>query len=141
MSVCACVHARLGECMRTDTWRSPSLAAHIVEGSLPVWAILYLSFSHFFPFLLPPFIFCPLSLSLLLLLFLLFFFPLRVPLQSLFCLGSPYYGAGFLLPGQTRRSTDKGEDESGQEDGCMGGCIDGWEDLMDVHFVYECREW
>lgn len=64
--VCVCVHAQHAECMCTDTWCSPSLAAHIVESSLPVWAILYLSLSltptfPFYPFLLS-FVFLPFSL-------------------------------------------------------------------------------
>ncbi|KAK2884544.1 hypothetical protein Q8A73_021018 [Channa argus] len=38
-----------------------------------------------------------------------------------------YYGAGFLLTGQTRHSTDKGElGESGREHGWMDGWMDGW---------------
>ena len=87
--VCVCVHAQLSECMRTDTWRSPSLAAHIVESSLPVWAILYLSLSlSLFPFyslclsfvlFSLPFSFAPRVVSL----------PLRAPTFSSFCLGSP----------------------------------------------------
>ncbi|MED6274797.1 hypothetical protein CHARACLAT_020057, partial [Characodon lateralis] len=51
-----CVSARLDECMRADTWRSPSLAVHIVESSQPVWTVLYLSL---FSLLFYPSIFCP----------------------------------------------------------------------------------
>ena len=59
LPVCVCVHARYSKCIRTDTWHSPSLAAHIVESSLPVWAILHLSLLSLFFLLFPPFIFCP----------------------------------------------------------------------------------
>ena len=55
--VCVCVLVQLSECMRTDTWCSPSFAAHIVESSLAVWAVLYLSL---FSLLFPPSLFCPL---------------------------------------------------------------------------------
>lgn len=48
LPVCLCA---VGVCVCTDTCRSPSLAAHIVESSLLVWAVLFLS--TFSPFTLP----------------------------------------------------------------------------------------
>lgn len=71
MRMCERVHARLSECMRADTWRSH----HIVESSLPVWAVLYLSRS-LFSLLFPPSIFCPLLFAFFLS---CIFFHLTVP--------------------------------------------------------------
>lgn len=69
---CAC-----SECMCADTCRSPSLAAHIVESSLLVWAVLFLStsvsFSFYFPSLYLLSLFLRLSLPALFF-FLLFLF-------------------------------------------------------------------
>nr|XP_057934103.1 protein TANC2 isoform X3 [Doryrhamphus excisus] len=111
--VCLCVsaQARLAEWMRPDTWRSPSLAAHIVESS---------------PGCLdhpspppppPPSIFCPLSLALSLSRSLrsspTAFFPSLLPSAPFVWDLLPRYGAGFLWLGGPRRRADK---DGGSED-------------------------
>lgn len=97
MRMCERVHARLSERMRADTWRSH----HIVESSLPVWAVLYLSLAPSFPFYSLPLSFVLFSLpsffpvffftSLCLLLSplsLFFLFKLSLTMvQDFYCLG------------------------------------------------------
>lgn len=95
--MCERVHARLSECMRADTWRSP----HIVESSLPVWAVLYLSLAPSFPFyslplsfvlfslpsFFPVFFFTSLCLYYLLSLSLFLFKLSLTMVQDFYCLG------------------------------------------------------
>lgn len=97
MRMCERVHARLSECMRADTWRSH----HIVESSLPVWVVLYLSLAPSFPFyslplsfvlfslpsFFPVFFFTSLCLYYLLSLSLFLFKLSLTMVQDFYCLG------------------------------------------------------
>lgn len=113
--------------MRTDTWCSPSLAAHIVESSHPVWIFLYLSL---FSPLLHPSILCPLVSppSAFFLCSIIIFYTLG-PSDNLLL----HHAAGFLLSGQTWWADEGERDESGQEGG--------WAALMRWMFSSEGGEW
>lgn len=107
MRMCERVHACLSECMRADTWRSH----HIVESSLPVWAVLYLSLAPSFPFYSLPLSFVLFSLPSF---FPVFFFTslclLLSPLSLFFLFKLSLTGlqdAGFLLPRQTGEQLTK----------------------------------